>query len=77
MGVAAALVDLEDPVVAEPLRGAAADPPDGVEDAGLEVDQGADDVEGEDFESAERHGESASRVVDREDWRGLRRRAAR
>src|SRR5437762_13205648 len=54
--LAAALVGGEDLVVAEFGRTFAGDPADGAEHAGFEVDQGADDVEGENLEIAERHG---------------------
>jgi hypothetical protein len=54
MLVAAALVGLEDLLVAELGRRLAGDLAHRGEHAGLEIDQGADDVEGENLEIAER-----------------------
>ena len=53
VGVAAAFVGGEDLVVAELGRRLAGELADRVQDAGLEIDQGADDVEGENLEMAE------------------------
>ena len=44
------------PVIAEFCHASAGDLADGVEHAGFEVDQGADDIESENLEIAERHG---------------------
>src|ERR1700738_4882368 len=54
MRIAAALVGGEDLVVAELGRALAGDLAHGAEHAGFEVDQGADDVKGENLEIAER-----------------------
>jgi len=64
VSVAAALVGGEDLVIAEFGRASAGDLADAVEDAGFEVDQGADDVECENLEMAERHGSFFSVALD-------------
>src|ERR1700722_2795617 len=56
MGVAATFVGGEDLVVAEVARRLSGQLAHGVQDAGFEIDQGADDVKGENLEMAERRG---------------------
>jgi len=51
--IAAALVGGEDLVIAKLRRAAAGNLADGVEYAGFEVDQGADDIKSENLEIAE------------------------